>query len=100
MHKLLVILFINQEVINFEIYVKLFGVEISNNLSFEKYISTLGTKQLNAITRIHKFMSFKEKEILLYSYKAIFKLSLLSSRMAFLLIKIRKTDGKNTRTSS
>ena len=50
---------------------KLLGVEIDNKLSFEKYISTLVKKasnQLHAISRIQKFMGFKEKEILLNSF--------------------------------
>ena len=54
---------INQEVINSENSVKLLGVEIGNKLSFEKRISTLVKKtsnQLNAISRIQKFMGFKE----------------------------------------
>ena len=62
---------INQEVINSENYVKLLGVEIDNKLSFEKHISTLVKKasnQLKAISRILKFMGFKEKEILLSSF--------------------------------
>ena len=59
---------INQEVINSENCVKLLGVEIDDNLSFEKHISTLAkqaSRQLNAISRIQKFMGFKEKEVLL-----------------------------------
>ena len=62
---------INQEVINSENSVKLLGVEIDNKLSFEKHISTLVKKasnQLNATSRIQKFMGFKEKEILLNSF--------------------------------
>ena len=62
---------INQEVINSENCVKLLGVEIDDKLSFEKHISTLVKKassQLNAISRIQKFMGFKEKEILLNSF--------------------------------
>ena len=50
---------------------KLRGVEIDNKLSFEKRISLLAkkaSKQLNAISRIEKFMGFKEKEILLNSF--------------------------------
>ena len=50
---------------------KLFGIEIDNKLSFEKHISTLVNKasnQLNAISRMQKFMDFKEKEILLNSF--------------------------------
>ena len=61
----------NQEVINSENCVKFLGVEIDNKLSFEKHISTLVKKannQLNAISRIQKFMGFKEKEILLNSF--------------------------------
>ena len=59
---------INQEVINSENSLNLLGVEIYNKLSFKKHISTLFKKasnQLNAISRIQKFMDFKEKEILL-----------------------------------
>ena len=55
---------INQEVINTENCVKLVGVEIDYKLSFKKLISALGKKasnQLNAISRIQKFMGFKEK---------------------------------------
>ena len=55
---------VNQEVINSKNCVKLLGVEIHNKLSFEKDISTLVKKasnQLNAISRIQKFMDFKEK---------------------------------------
>ena len=62
---------INQEVINSENRVKLSGAEIDNKLSFEKHISTLVKKasnQLNVISRIQKFMGFKEKEILLNSF--------------------------------
>ena len=62
---------INQEVINSENSVRLLGVEIDNKISFEKHISTLVKKasnQLNAISRIQKFMGFKEKEILLNSF--------------------------------
>ena len=61
---------IKKEVINSENCVK-FEVEIENELSFEKHISTLVKKasnQLNAISRIQKFMGFKEKEILLNSF--------------------------------
>ena len=55
---------INLEVINSENCVKLLGAEIDNKLSFEKHISTLGKKasnQLNTISRIQKFMGFKDK---------------------------------------
>ena len=49
---------------NSENCMKLLGVEIDNNFSFEKHISTLGKKasnQLNAISRMQKFVGFKEK---------------------------------------
>ena len=49
---------------NSENCMKLLGVEIDNNFSFEKHICTLGKKassQLNAISRIQKFVGFKEK---------------------------------------
>ena len=62
---------INGETINSESSVKLLGVEIDNKLSFEKHISTLCKKagnQLNAISRIQKYMGFKEKEVLLNSF--------------------------------
>ena len=54
---------INQEVINSENCVKLLRVQIDNKLFFEKYISALGkkTNRLNTISRIQKFMGFKEK---------------------------------------
>ena len=55
---------INQKIINSENCVKLLGVESDNKLSFEKHISTLVKKaitQLNTISRIQKFMGFKEK---------------------------------------
>ena len=55
---------INQEVINSQNCVNWLGVEIDNKLSFKKHISTLVTKasnQLNEISRIQKFMCFKEK---------------------------------------
>ena len=56
---------INQELINSENSVKLFGVEIDNKLSFEKHISTLVKKasnQLNAISRIQQFMGLRKKK--------------------------------------
>ena len=55
---------INEE--NSENCVKLFGVKVDNKLSFEKHISTLVKKasnQLNVISRIQKFMGFKEKNV-------------------------------------
>ena len=60
---------INQELINSENCVRL--LEIDDKLSFEKYISAIVKKasnQLNAISRIQKFLGFKEKEILLNSF--------------------------------
>ena len=54
---------INQELINSENCVKLLGVEIDNKFSFKKHISALVKKasnKLNAISRIQRFMGFKE----------------------------------------
>ena len=62
---------INDQKINSENCVKLFGIEIDNKLCFEQHISTLCKKasnQFNAIGRIQKCMGFKEKEILLNSF--------------------------------
>ena len=57
---------INEEVINSENCVKLFGVKVDNKLSLEKHISTLVKKasnQVNVISRIQTFMGFKEKNV-------------------------------------
>ena len=62
---------INDLTINSENSVKLLGIEIDNEPSFEQHISTPCNKanyQLNAIGRIQKFMGFKEKEVLLNSF--------------------------------
>ena len=50
---------------------ELLGVEMGNKLSFEEHIPALVKKasnQLNAISRIQRFIGFKEKEILLNSF--------------------------------
>lgn len=70
---------INQEVINFENCLKLLGVEINKNLSFEKHISTQ-VKKTHFVKQL-----------------CLFKLQSLSSRLTFLLSKISE---KNTRTST
>ena len=57
--------------INSENCVKLLGIKIDNKLSFKKHISTFYNKastQLNAIGRIQKWMSFKKKKVLHYSF--------------------------------
>ena len=44
------------------------SVEIANKLNFEKHISTLckkASKQLNAVSRIHHYISKKEKKIII-----------------------------------
>ena len=92
---------IKQEVINSENCVKLLGVEIDYKLSFEKHISTLVKKvsnQLNAISRMQKFMGFKEKEILLnsFAYSNFNYCPLVSHFCSAKSLKKRK----NTRTSS
>ena len=62
---------INQVVINSANFVKLLGVEIDSKFSFEKHIYTLSEKasnQLNAISRIQTFISFKETLIIVHLY--------------------------------
>ena len=62
---------INQVVINSANFVKLLGVEIDSKFSFEKHIYTLSEKasnQLNAISRIQMFISFKETLITVHLY--------------------------------
>ena len=62
---------INNQTINSENCVKLFGMEIDITLSFSKHISTLCKKtsnQLNTIGRTQKYKGFKEKEVLLNSF--------------------------------
>ena len=74
--------------------VKLLGVEIDNKLSFEKHISTLCKKasnQWNAISKIQKFMGFKEKEL----FKIALSIQTLITVLlcfSFLLNKIGKKD--------
>ena len=95
-------LILNQEVINSEDCVKLLGVEINNKLSLEKHISTLVKKasnQLNAISTIHKFMSFKEKEILLNSF-VYSNFNYCPLVWHFCSAKSVKIIKKNTRASS
>ena len=51
--------------------VKLLGVSIDNKLSFEEHVSSLCKKasnQLNAISRLHRYLGFKEKEVLINSF--------------------------------
>ena len=53
--------------VNSEKSVKLPGISIDNKLSFEEHVSSLCKKasnQLNAISRLHIYLGFKEKEIL------------------------------------
>ena len=47
------------------------GIEIDNQLSFNQHISKLGSKaamQLNAISRLAKFMGNKEKIVMISSF--------------------------------
>ena len=57
--------------VNLEKSVKLLGINIDNKLSFDEHISSLCKKasnQLNAISRLHIYLEFKEKEILINSF--------------------------------
>ena len=73
---------------------KLLGVKIDNKLSFEKHISTLGKRasnQWNAISKIQKFMGFKEKELFKIALSIQTLITVLSC-VSFLLNKIGKKD--------
>ena len=51
--------------------VKLLGISIDNKLLFDEHISSLCKKasnQLNAISRLHRYLGFKEKEVLINSF--------------------------------
>ena len=51
--------------------VKLQGINIDNKLSFDKHISSLCKKtsnQLNAISRLHRHLEFKEKEVFIHIF--------------------------------
>ena len=51
--------------------VKLLGINIDDKLSFDEHVSSLCKKannQLNAISRLHKYLGFKEKEVLINSF--------------------------------
>ena len=51
--------------------VKLLGIEIDDKLFFDEHLSSLCKKasnQLNAISRLHKYLAFKEKEVLINSF--------------------------------
>ena len=57
--------------VNSDKSVKLLGISIDNKLSFEEHVSSLCKKvsnQLNAISRLHRYLGFKEKEILINSF--------------------------------
>ena len=74
--------------------VKLLGVEIDNKLSFERHISTLCKKasnQWNAISKIQKFMGFKEKELFKIALSIQTLITVLLC-VSFLLNKIGKKD--------
>ena len=51
--------------------VTLLGIEIDNKLNFEKHVTALCQKagrQLNSLSRIHKYIGFQEMEMLLDSF--------------------------------
>ena len=111
---------INQGVINSEKCVKLLGAEIDNKPSSEKHISTLVKKasnHLNAISRIQKFMGFKEKEILLntfvhsnfnycplvwhfWSAKSVKKIEKIQERALRIVYKFFSSDYESTLNKS
>ena len=51
--------------------VKLLGINIDNKISFDEHVSSLCKKasnQLNTISRLQRYLSFKEKEVLINSF--------------------------------
>ena len=51
--------------------VKLPGINIGNRLSFDERVSALckkGRNQLNVINRLHRYLGFQEKEVLINSF--------------------------------
>ena len=51
--------------------VKLLGIQIDNQLNFNLHISNIcrtAANQMNALTRLKRFLGFKEKRILINSY--------------------------------
>ena len=51
--------------------VKLLGITLDKKLNFEKHISSIcksGSRQLNALFRLKKFLGFKERKILIESF--------------------------------
>ena len=57
--------------VTLEKFVKLLGVTIDNKSSFDEHVSSLCKKasnQLNVVTRLHSYLGFKEKEVLLNSF--------------------------------
>ena len=51
--------------------VKLLGIDIDNKLSFDRHLfqpCKKANNQLNAISRLHRYLGFKEKEVLINSF--------------------------------
>ena len=51
--------------------VELLGIQLDDKLNFSPHVSNIcksGANQLNALIRLQKFLSFKEKKILINSY--------------------------------
>ena len=62
---------IDGKIIKSEDSVKLLGLEIDSKLNFEKYISSLCNKsagQLNALSRLKKYIGFEERNVLINSF--------------------------------
>ena len=54
-----------------EISIKLLGIKIDNKLLFDEHLSSLCKKtrnQRNAISRLHRYLGFKVKDILINSF--------------------------------
>ena len=85
---------------NLENSVILLGIKIDNKLNFEKHVTALYQKaghQLNALSRIHRYIGFQEMKMLLdnVNWKCYLK---MSSCVAFPRCRFVTENRKNTGT--
>ena len=78
----------------------LLGIKIDNKLNFEKHVTALYQKaghQLNALSRIHRYIEFQEMKMLLdnVNWKCYLK---MSSCVAFPRCRFVTENRKNTGT--
>ena len=80
--------------------ITLLGIEIGNKLNFEKHVTApcqRAGRQLNALSRIHKYIGFQEMQMLLDSF--IFSnFNYCPPCVVFLLCRLVIENRENTRT--